>query len=70
MVKNFQGAIQKLERVINRHVTGSTLDHATHARDKIVPAMDAIREIADQLEGMVPDESWPLPTYQEMLFIK
>ena len=25
---------------------------------------------ADELEGMVADDLWPLPTYQEMLFIK
>jgi hypothetical protein len=29
-----------------------------------------LREVADQLEGVVSDEFWPLPTYQEMLFIK
>jgi glutamine synthetase len=70
LVKNFQDGIQKLEKVLNHHVDGSTMDHATYARDKAVPAMAAIREIADQLEGLVSDESWPLPTYQEMLFIK
>ena len=28
------------------------------------------RVAADALEGIVSDELWPLPTYQEMLFIK
>ena len=32
--------------------------------------MLAVREVADKLEGIVADELWPLPTYQEMLFIK
>ncbi len=32
--------------------------------------MDAVRAVADQLENIVADEHWPLPTYQEMLFIK
>ena len=27
-------------------------------------------KLSDKLEGVVSDESWPLPTYQEMLFIK
>ena len=49
---------------------GSTLDHAKYARDHIVPAMARVREVADQLECVVSDEFWPLPTYQEMLFIK
>ena len=29
-----------------------------------------VRKTADELEGMVADDLWPLPTYQEMLFIK
>jgi glutamine synthetase len=69
-VKNLQGAMKTLELALNGHVDGTTLDHATHARDKIVPAMVALREVADKLEGLVSDENWPLPTYQEMLFIK
>ena len=34
------------------------------------PAMLAVRKYADELEGWVADDLWPLPTYQEMLFIK
>ncbi len=37
---------------------------------KVLPAMLAIRKTVDALEGLLPDEVWPLPTYQEMLFIK
>lgn len=69
-VSNLQGTMKTLEQALNSHVEGSTLDHAIQARDKIVPAMVAVREVADKLEGLVSDESWPLPTYQEMLFIK
>jgi glutamine synthetase len=29
-----------------------------------------VRQSADALEGLVADDLWPLPTYQEMLFIK
>ena len=70
LVKDLQGAMQTLQEAIGIHVEGSTLEHATHVRDNVVPAMAAVREIADKLEGVVPDELWPLPTYQEMLFIK
>jgi glutamine synthetase len=38
--------------------------------DVILPAMLAVREAADALEALVADDLWPLPTYQEMLFIK
>ena len=37
---------------------------------KVCPAMLKVRRIVDELEGLVPDDLWPLPTYQEMLFIK
>ena len=32
--------------------------------------MDEVRSHADVLEAEVADELWPLPKYQEMLFIK
>jgi glutamine synthetase len=31
--------------------------------------MAAVRGAADSLETLVADDLWPLPTYQEMLFI-
>jgi glutamine synthetase len=43
---------------------------ARHARDVLLPKMRAVRAAADAAEGMVADDLWPLPTYQEMLFIK
>ena len=44
--------------------------HAKHSRDAVIPAMNAVRAAGDKLEGIVADDLWPLPTYQEMLFIK
>ncbi len=46
------------------------LTEAQHIRDHVLPAMAAIRDYSDKLEGVVADDLWPLPTYQEMLFIK
>ncbi|HEX3706528.1 MAG TPA: glutamine synthetase III [Mycobacteriales bacterium] len=43
--------------------------HALFSRDTLLPAMAAIRESVDALEGAVADNLWPLPTYQEMLFM-
>jgi glutamine synthetase len=39
-------------------------------RDKVVPAMSALRATVDTIEGLTPHEIWPLPTYREMLFVK
>jgi len=32
--------------------------------------MADLREVADELEEIVADELWPLPTYRDLLFIK
>ncbi|MCW2787535.1 MAG: glnA 1 [Marmoricola sp.] len=42
---------------------------AKSLRDNVLPAMAAVRTAADALEGIVADDLWPLPTYQEMLYI-
>ena len=36
---------------------------------RIKAGMESLREIIDALEGLVPADSWPLPSYAEMLFI-
>jgi len=46
------------------------MELAVHARDKQLGAMAKVREAADKLEKVVPDDMWPLPKYEEMLFIK
>jgi glutamine synthetase len=46
------------------------MELARYMRDTVYPAMMAVRETADRLEGIVADDLWPLPRYEEMLFIK
>ncbi len=70
LVADFQGRVENLRKAIDHEHDGDVASHAAYCRKKIVPAMDAVREVADQLEGIVADDLWPLPTYQEMLFIK
>ncbi|MEO7132753.1 MAG: glutamine synthetase type III, partial [Vicinamibacterales bacterium] len=52
------------------HNSANAEKHAKYMRDSVVPAMVKLRELGDQLELMVPHETWPLPTYREMLFVK
>jgi glutamine synthetase len=54
------------EAVANAHEQ----ETAEPYRDIVIPAMNAVREVVDQLETMVDAEVWPLPTYAEMLFMK
>ena len=46
------------------------LAEATYYRDQILPAMLQIRAAADDIETFIADDLWPLPTYQEMLFVR
>ena len=61
-------ALAGLKAALATHVEGSFAE-ALHARDSLLPAMDAVRAAADALEAIVADDLWPLPAYQEMLFI-
>ncbi|MEZ4813837.1 MAG: glutamine synthetase III [Bdellovibrionota bacterium] len=37
---------------------------------KVLPEMTELRDILDKIEDIVPDQLWPLPKYQEMLFTR
>ncbi|MBC8143256.1 MAG: glutamine synthetase III [Armatimonadetes bacterium] len=65
-----QSGLATLDAALSHETEGESMDHALHYRDAVLPAMNAVRESADALEGLVSDELWPLPTYQEMLFVK
>ncbi|MDC7233829.1 MAG: glutamine synthetase III [Spirochaetales bacterium] len=41
---------------------------ATAYREKVIPAMDDLRECADALEKMTDKDAWPYPSYEDMLF--
>jgi glutamine synthetase len=66
----FQKALAGLEQAQHVHAEGDAYAHAKHMRDGILPKMVDLRTAADKLETMVADDLWPLPTYQEMLFLK
>ncbi|MDB5037913.1 MAG: glutamine synthetase type [Bacteriovoracaceae bacterium] len=43
---------------------------STLLSEKVLPAMNKVRDLADEAEGLVADELWPLPKYREILFLK
>jgi glutamine synthetase len=69
LVDEFRSRTDKLGKALDHHAA-SAEKHARHMRDAVVPAMAALRETGDRIELIVPHETWPLPTYREMLFIK
>ncbi|HEY9734319.1 MAG TPA: glutamine synthetase III [Drouetiella sp.] len=44
-------------------------NHAKFYQNKVIPAMNEVRAVADDLENIVDDSLWPLPKFREMLYI-
>ncbi len=65
-----EGAIKQLQHATEHSASGDVLAHAKHYRDEVCPAMLKVRNVADELETIVADDLWPLPSYREMLFIR
>jgi glutamine synthetase len=68
-INELEVGLSTLKAALADHSAESALDEAKHAQEHLLPAMDTIRTAADALEGVVADDLWPLPTYQEMLYI-
>jgi len=68
-LRGMREEVEKLEKLMG-HEDNHTLRHAKYMCDEVLPAMAKIRAYADALEMVVADDLWPLPSYQEMLFIQ
>jgi glutamine synthetase len=64
LVADLESGIAQLREV---HGAAQEIGDWTH---KVLPAMLSLRKTVDALEAVVPNDLWPLPTYQEMLFIR
>lgn len=63
-------AVNELIAASAKEDFASTEDHMQYCAGEIRGLMDKVRVHADMLECEVADKLWPLPKYQEMLFIK
>jgi glutamine synthetase len=71
LVDQLTEAIFELEAAnINHPEIDSDIGAARYVQTTVMDAMSAVREVADKLERIVPDDLWPLPKYSEILFIK
>lgn len=69
LTKNLKSATDSLKKLIADEKEDLQAQ-AEYCCKLILPAMNEVREYADKLEAVVADDLWPLPTYQEMLFLK
>lgn len=70
LVIALEQGINQLEQAAAYETSADILKDAQHYRDQVIPAMDDLRQVADQIEKIMADDLWPLPSYREMLFIK
>jgi glutamine synthetase len=73
LIKSLVEKVDALERLLpghGGHGVANPKEAANHCFKEVKPAIAAVREVVDELEGIVADDLWPLPTYQEMLFIR
>ena len=57
-----------LEELMETHHNGEGQETADYYRDTIIPAMNKLRKVADEIETLVGEKYWPYPTYGRMLF--
>ncbi len=70
LIKLLMDGVSKLSAAMAKDDFDSIEEHMQYSAQTIRLLMDKVREYADTLEGEVADNFWPLPTYQEMLFVK
>jgi glutamine synthetase len=69
LVDSLVASIEALEAAQEKaHHAGSLHAEAKTFKEIVIPAQDAVRDVADELETVVSDELWPLPKYRELLF--
>ena len=70
MTRSMMATVGDLSVALQKHDFASTEEKMQYCSQTLRPLMDKVRSYADSLEGEIADSCWPLPTYQEMLFIK
>ena len=71
LVDELVAALDALDAQLAHEDDGDDMNaHLQHVRHGVMPAMDAVRDAADQLEGQVPSDLWPLPSYRDMIFVR
>jgi glutamine synthetase len=70
LTDDFKRSTDKLAKALEHEGNGDAARHAKYFRDQVIPAMNAVREVADKLENSVPHEIWPIATYRDMFLIK
>ncbi len=59
----------RLETAVEKaQAVSTTVKQAESYRDKVFTALQALRGDIDSLEMLIPADTWPVPTYADLLF--
>lgn len=71
LLRKVNSGVQELKGTRNRvEKRGDSREVAIGYAEQVLPLAERLRKFVDELESMVPDESWPLPKYRELLFLR
>ncbi|NNE46403.1 MAG: glutamine synthetase type III [Rhodothermales bacterium] len=70
LVDNLYTSLENLKNANLNTGGDNALGHARFMLNDVIPAMSAVRDASDRLERVIPHDTWPLPTYTEILFVK
>lgn len=71
LATELRSATEKLAAALaHDHGDADLIAESQYACGTLRPLMGAVRRATDSLEALVADDLWPLPNYQEMLYIK
>ncbi len=65
---NMYKKMLSLEELMDTLPAGEGQKTADYYKDTIIPAMEKLRKVADEIETLVGEKYWPYPTYGRMLF--
>lgn len=68
LADNLYVKIGELDGILASAECESTEAEADFFKDKVIPAMEELRIVADELETLVGKKYWPYPTYGDILF--
>ncbi|MEZ0230264.1 MAG: glutamine synthetase III [Planctomycetota bacterium] len=69
LVGKFNEKLDELDEADNHH-DKDALTHARYMKSKVVPLMQELRLLGDEIETRCATSLWPVPSYRELLFVR
>ena len=69
LVEDLNKKRQDIEAAYKKTIKLDEVERAATFANKVLPTLEAAREVSDSIECIVADDRWPLPKYREMLFL-